>query len=479
MANLPETEDFAEGTYQIETSDRVLGGPGGIANKQAEQLGNRTAWLRAAIAKIIDGTTTVGKATRLAASRTLKFKGAVSGSGSYDGTGDTEIALTLVDTGVAAGTYTKVTINVKGLVTGASNPTTLAGYGITDAFTKPETTSAIQQAISNLVNSSPAALDTLYELAAALGNDPNFATTMTNALAAKANKATSLGGYGISDAYTKTQVDNSLSGKLPTSGGPYSPSLYSICITANSLPINNPGAFVSYGTDGQFTNAFNSVCNRSSGTGGFTWRTVNADNSVTGPTMTYSYSGILTVPTALFVPAITSNTAVSTQGPGYSGPYIANCAFVATSVAGRLGADNADFAGFVDASPTAAPYMRRTINSEVVRLRPASVVDAANLTANGYTKNIDTGEIVQWKEVLIGDIPGGGATIDVTWPFAFPNAFINVTSIVLRSNDASVRHITTAYYSMGTVNGCRLQVDEAQQSVQPASLTAIITARGR
>ena len=210
MANLPETEDFADGTYQIETSDRVLGGPGGIANKQAEQLGNRTAWLRAAIAKIIDGTTAVGKATQLAAARTLKFKGAVSGSGSYDGTGDTEIALTLVDTGVAAGTYTKVTINVKGLVTGASNPATLAGYGITDAFTRLETTSAIQQAISSLVASSPAALDTLKELADALGNDPNYATTMTNALAGKAAKSTTLGGYGITDAFTKPETTSAI-----------------------------------------------------------------------------------------------------------------------------------------------------------------------------------------------------------------------------------------------------------------------------
>ena len=40
--------------------------------------------------------------------------------------------------------------------------------------------------IANLVNSAPAALDTLYELAAALGNDASFATTVTNSLAAKA-----------------------------------------------------------------------------------------------------------------------------------------------------------------------------------------------------------------------------------------------------------------------------------------------------
>jgi hypothetical protein len=44
---------------------------------------------------------------------------------------------------------------------------------------------AISTAIANLVASSPGTLDTLNELATALGNDANFATTMTNALAGK------------------------------------------------------------------------------------------------------------------------------------------------------------------------------------------------------------------------------------------------------------------------------------------------------
>lgn len=52
--------------------------------------------------------------------------------------------------------------------------------------TQIATTAYVKAAIDALVNSSPGALDTLSELAAALGNDPNFATTMVNALAAKA-----------------------------------------------------------------------------------------------------------------------------------------------------------------------------------------------------------------------------------------------------------------------------------------------------
>ncbi|ELS8099710.1 TPA: phage tail protein [Escherichia coli] len=47
------------------------------------------------------------------------------------------------------------------------------------------TTAFVKAALAGLVGASPAALDTLNELAAALGNDPNFATTMTNALAGK------------------------------------------------------------------------------------------------------------------------------------------------------------------------------------------------------------------------------------------------------------------------------------------------------
>ncbi|MCE1607634.1 phage tail protein [Enterobacter ludwigii] len=51
--------------------------------------------------------------------------------------------------------------------------------------TQIATTAFVKSAIAALVDSSPGALDTLNELAAALGNDPNFVTTVTNALAGK------------------------------------------------------------------------------------------------------------------------------------------------------------------------------------------------------------------------------------------------------------------------------------------------------
>lgn len=51
--------------------------------------------------------------------------------------------------------------------------------------TQIATTAFVKSAMAGMVGSAPAALDTLNELAAALGNDPNFATTMLNALAGK------------------------------------------------------------------------------------------------------------------------------------------------------------------------------------------------------------------------------------------------------------------------------------------------------
>lgn len=58
-----------------------------------------------------------------------------------------------------------------------------------DNTTQIANTAFVQKAIAALVGSSPEALDTLNELAAALGNDPNFATTVTNQLAEKMTKS--------------------------------------------------------------------------------------------------------------------------------------------------------------------------------------------------------------------------------------------------------------------------------------------------
>jgi len=67
-----------------------------------------------------------------------------------------------------------------------------------DNSTNVATTAYVTTALANLVDSSPSSLNTLNELAAALGDDANYATTTTNAIAAKAPLA--------SPAFTGTPV---------------------------------------------------------------------------------------------------------------------------------------------------------------------------------------------------------------------------------------------------------------------------------
>ena len=111
-------------------------------------------------------------------------------------------------------------------ITGLGAPTTS-----TDAATK----GYVDTSVAAVIDSAPAALDTLNELAAALGDDANFSTTVTNSIATKlplaggtmtgaiemgTNKITGLGNPTLAqDASTKTYVDTADALKLSLSGG--------------------------------------------------------------------------------------------------------------------------------------------------------------------------------------------------------------------------------------------------------------------
>ncbi|WP_199155492.1 pyocin knob domain-containing protein [Chromobacterium sp. ASV23] len=109
--------------------------------------------------------------------------------------------------------------------------TTLAGYGITDGATKAE----LKAAVDGLVSGAPGALNTLQELAAALGNDNNFATSITNKLAAKADKTNSLAGYGINTLALTTAQTSQI---IKTTPNTYDNNLY----TNGTLELRSTGA---------------------------------------------------------------------------------------------------------------------------------------------------------------------------------------------------------------------------------------------
>lgn len=82
--------------------------------------------------------------------------------------------------------------------------------------TQIATTAFVRTAVSNLVSSAPETLDTLNELAAALGNDANFATTVTNSLSTKLDSGTASSTYLTKTDASNTYFPRSASGGLLT-----------------------------------------------------------------------------------------------------------------------------------------------------------------------------------------------------------------------------------------------------------------------
>jgi hypothetical protein len=130
-------------------------------------------------------------ATALETSRSIALSGDVSGSASFDGSSNVTITATVADD-----SHNHVISNVDGLQSSLDLKAPLASPALTGTPTAPTaaagtnttqvaTTAFVSTAVSNLVDSAPGTLDTLNELAAALGDDPNFATTVTNSIGTK------------------------------------------------------------------------------------------------------------------------------------------------------------------------------------------------------------------------------------------------------------------------------------------------------
>lgn len=128
MAGLILTPEWTEEIYQLETSDPVMGGPDGIDNRQAIQLGKRTEYLKQEVEKCAPSASPV-------------FTGTPTAPTPAQTVNNTQIA----------------------------------------------TTEFVKAAIAALVGSAPATLDTLAEIAQALGSDGNLKATLLAEIGKKAN----------------------------------------------------------------------------------------------------------------------------------------------------------------------------------------------------------------------------------------------------------------------------------------------------
>ena len=167
-----------------------------------------------------DSVKNVLSATKWTTSRLITLGGNATGSVNIDGNSDVTLTVSVIDD-----SHNHAFGNLTG------KPTTVAGYGITDVYTKTQTDSNISTAVAGLVNGSPAALDTLNELAAALGNDSNFATTVSNQIGLKWTQdntkisnwdmAYSWGNHANYGYASTVQVSSQLSQKADLSGAAF------------------------------------------------------------------------------------------------------------------------------------------------------------------------------------------------------------------------------------------------------------------
>ena len=155
MANLNLTRQWAEHIYQLETTDPVMGGPDGVDNRQAKELGARTNWLK----DQVDGINR--DRTGYAPKASPAFTGVPTAPTAVLGTNNTQIA----------------------------------------------TTAFVKTAIAALVGSAPAALDTLEELARALAGDANLKATLLAEIGKKAN---------ASHTHTMAQITDFATNQLNT-----------------------------------------------------------------------------------------------------------------------------------------------------------------------------------------------------------------------------------------------------------------------
>ena len=165
-------------------------------------------------------------ADQLSTARKIELSGDATGSADFDGSAAINITTTLADSGVTAGEYAKVKVDskgrvIEGLTLAATDIPTLTLAKISDAgslaakseVARTDLAAALEQNIADLESASHT-----HDNKTVLDGITSAKIEAWDKVVNKADAATTLAGYGITDAYTKAEIDGKLGGAFHYKG---------------------------------------------------------------------------------------------------------------------------------------------------------------------------------------------------------------------------------------------------------------------
>lgn len=264
--------------------------------------------------------------------------------------------------------------------------------------TQIATTAFVKSAVAGLVGSSPEALDTLNELAAALGNDPNFATTVMNALAGKQPL----------DATLTNLSGKSISGLLEYLG------LQAFI----SHPSNTPGDFTQVNSPDDKKFIF--IANDGA------WGAQSEDGSSVPLPVSFGGTGANSASQALDnfgIGPIASSTDISngTAKKLVDAQRLIGAIATDADIQNNVARKFVDAYGLINAITTMQDVQDGALRKFVNALTLKNYLPAKPLSGNGYIRipDIPGGTIIQWGQVVTSVSEGSKV---VTLPTPFPNA---------------------------------------------------------
>lgn len=408
MANVTETARWETGVYQIEKSDKVLGGAEGKVNVQAQQLANRTAYLKQQVETKANKTDLTNGLNGKANSSHAHAWGEITGKPStFTPASHTHTMANITD--LAAAMNAKANL-ASPTFTGSPKAPTPA-QTVNDATIA--TTAFVKAAIAALVGSAPEALDTLEELSNALANDANLKQTLLTEIGKKANASHNHTMSQITDFELKQLSTEDLDSIKKT--GFYKQDNNSNATTARHYPENKAGVLEVYPSVYGYMQVYRIYDNlrvyarnmASNGTWGNWARLDGRDKAnVSSPTFTG-------------IPRTTTPTSNA------SDEQIANVGFVKSAIAALVGSAPATLDTLAEIATALSndENLKQTLLNEIgkraplnhnhewsnINNKPATATRWPNSTEQGFTQSIGengwvklpNGLILQWGQLTV------------------------------------------------------------------------------